>query len=192
MSFKRKPTALEKGGASHPVATVAFYGPDDQHATKVVVGIVLREGAEASVVEKRSSKTDAMNGDDGERRRILLRTSSFFLRHVLRPGCLLAFALLTSGCTRRTEVVSCAVESLGLCHEWSERTEAEGRELREAVCHKSDERYSEKPCPRDDVMGTCEVSKTLERTIWYRGHAPEGFDVAAACHSAGGTWQPAS
>jgi hypothetical protein len=29
------------------VATVAFYGPDDAHATKIAVGIVPAEGAEA-------------------------------------------------------------------------------------------------------------------------------------------------
>ena len=36
-----------KGFCGYPVATVAFYGPDDTRATKVSVGIVAHEGADA-------------------------------------------------------------------------------------------------------------------------------------------------
>ena len=35
-----------KGFRGYPVATIALYGRDDQRATKVAVGIVMREGAE--------------------------------------------------------------------------------------------------------------------------------------------------
>jgi hypothetical protein len=41
-----------KGFCGYPVATVAFYGPDDTHATKVSVGIVIYEGADADPVER--------------------------------------------------------------------------------------------------------------------------------------------
>lgn len=41
-----------KGFRGYPVATVAFYGPDDKRATKVVVGIIEREGLHADVLEK--------------------------------------------------------------------------------------------------------------------------------------------
>lgn len=44
-----------RGFRGYPVATVAFYGPDDQHATKVAVGIVRTEGAEADPLERWSS-----------------------------------------------------------------------------------------------------------------------------------------
>jgi hypothetical protein len=37
----------DKGFCGYPVATVAFYGPDDTSATKVSVGIVAHEGADA-------------------------------------------------------------------------------------------------------------------------------------------------
>ena len=33
-----------KGFRGYPVATVGFYGPDDERATKVVVGIIEGEG----------------------------------------------------------------------------------------------------------------------------------------------------
>ena len=36
----------------YPLATLAFYGPDDQHASKVVVGIVVRNGAEPDPLRK--------------------------------------------------------------------------------------------------------------------------------------------
>ena len=35
-----------KGFRGFPVATVAFYGPDDQRASKLVIGIISHEGAE--------------------------------------------------------------------------------------------------------------------------------------------------
>src|SRR5258706_1030363 len=35
------PKRARKGFRGYPVATIAFYGPDDRHATKVAVGIVL-------------------------------------------------------------------------------------------------------------------------------------------------------
>jgi hypothetical protein len=41
-----------KGFRGYPVATVAFYGPDDRRATKVAVGIVTREGAEPDFLER--------------------------------------------------------------------------------------------------------------------------------------------
>ena len=42
----------KKGFKGYPVATVAFYGPDADRATKVAVGIVLSEGAEPAALER--------------------------------------------------------------------------------------------------------------------------------------------
>jgi hypothetical protein len=41
-----------KGFRGYPVATIAFYGPDDRRATKVAVGIATREGAEVDFLER--------------------------------------------------------------------------------------------------------------------------------------------
>lgn len=53
---RRKPNPLTKkscrGFGGYPVATVAFYGPDDKTATKVAVGIVRHEGAEADELQR--------------------------------------------------------------------------------------------------------------------------------------------
>ena len=42
----------KRGFRGYPVATVALYGPDDQVATKMAVGIVEREGADVSTLER--------------------------------------------------------------------------------------------------------------------------------------------
>ena len=56
MKIKRSTSPLRKkalhGFRGYPVATVAFYGPDDTRATKVAVGIVIQEGAEPSALER--------------------------------------------------------------------------------------------------------------------------------------------
>jgi hypothetical protein len=41
-----------RGFRGYPVATIAFYGPDNTRATKVAVGIVPGEGAEPELLER--------------------------------------------------------------------------------------------------------------------------------------------
>lgn len=45
--IRRRPSPLQKKARKsfqgYPVATIAYYGPDDRHATKVAVGIVKEE-----------------------------------------------------------------------------------------------------------------------------------------------------
>lgn len=58
-----------RGFRGYPVATVAFYGPDDQQATKVAVGIVPAEGADADPLQRWFSEaTDARSDPDIARR----------------------------------------------------------------------------------------------------------------------------
>ena len=56
MKIKRPKSQLKKkadrGFRGYPVATVAFYGPDDKCATKVAVGIVQNEHDEADRMER--------------------------------------------------------------------------------------------------------------------------------------------
>jgi hypothetical protein len=47
----------DKGFCGYAVATIAFYGPDDTRATKVSVGIVAHEGADADPIERWFCKT---------------------------------------------------------------------------------------------------------------------------------------
>jgi hypothetical protein len=41
-----------RGFRGYPVATIAFYGPDEQRASKAAVAIVNAEGAEPAVLER--------------------------------------------------------------------------------------------------------------------------------------------
>jgi hypothetical protein len=52
-----------KGFCDYPVATVAFYGPDDTRAAKVAVGSVAHEGAGANAVERWFCKTTDVRTD---------------------------------------------------------------------------------------------------------------------------------
>jgi hypothetical protein len=47
-----------KGFRGFPVGTVAFYGPDDQRASKLVIGIINHEGAEPKLLRWYSDNSD--------------------------------------------------------------------------------------------------------------------------------------
>ena len=57
----RNTNSLKKLGRKefrgYPIATIAYYGPDNQHATKVAVGIVEFENSEPSLLERWYSET---------------------------------------------------------------------------------------------------------------------------------------
>jgi hypothetical protein len=52
-----------KGFRGYPVATVAYYGPDAERASKVAVGIVLSEGEEPAELERWSSEENDVRAD---------------------------------------------------------------------------------------------------------------------------------
>lgn len=47
----------KKGLRGYPIATVAYYGPDSQFATKVAVGVIMSENEEANMIERWYSKS---------------------------------------------------------------------------------------------------------------------------------------
>jgi hypothetical protein len=58
-----------RGFRGYPIATIAFYGPDDKRASKVAVGIVNADGAEPAALERWFSeegdvRIDAAVGSD--------------------------------------------------------------------------------------------------------------------------------
>jgi hypothetical protein len=68
MKIKRRLDSPLKRMARHgfrgyPVATVAFYGPDDDLASKVAVGIAEYEGAEVSTLERWFAKEQDVRTD---------------------------------------------------------------------------------------------------------------------------------
>lgn len=70
MTFRERHKAAlwkraRRGFSGYPLATVAFYGPDDKAATKVSVGIVRAEGEEPVALERwLSETTDVRNEHD--------------------------------------------------------------------------------------------------------------------------------
>ena len=57
MKFKRRSDSplkkkARRGFQGYPVATIAFYGPNDQRASKVAVGIVTKEDADPDALER--------------------------------------------------------------------------------------------------------------------------------------------
>jgi hypothetical protein len=73
-----------KGFRGYPVGTVAFYGPDDRHASKVAVGIALAEGAEVTELERWFSDTGDVRDDVG----ITSAIEAFLDRHGVRSVAL--------------------------------------------------------------------------------------------------------
>ena len=61
---KRLSKRAKKGFRGWPVATVALYGPDDTMATKLTVGIVPAEDAEATDLRRWLSKDQTDIRDD--------------------------------------------------------------------------------------------------------------------------------
>ncbi len=57
MRYKRRSDSLLKkkarrGFQGYPVATVAFYGPNDKNASKVAVGILTKQDADPDILER--------------------------------------------------------------------------------------------------------------------------------------------
>jgi hypothetical protein len=60
---KRLDKRAKKGFRGYPVATVALYGPDDTMATKLTVGIVPAENAEATHLQRWFSEGSDIRND---------------------------------------------------------------------------------------------------------------------------------
>lgn len=65
----------KRGFKGYPIATIAFYGPDEQRASKLAVGIVFREDAEPDILKRWHSGVSDLRYDHdvGEEVKELLR-----------------------------------------------------------------------------------------------------------------------
>jgi len=69
-----------KGFRGYPIGTLAFYGPDDRRATKLVASIVEGEDEEPSVMEKWFSEEEDVRNDIG----VIEQAAAFLERHGAR------------------------------------------------------------------------------------------------------------
>jgi hypothetical protein len=75
--LKRLKKRAKKGARGYPVGTLAFYGPDERRASKMLAAIVEQEGAEPSSMQKWQSET----GDVREEPVMLGEVLTFFEEH---------------------------------------------------------------------------------------------------------------
>lgn len=68
---KRLGKKAKRGFRGWPVATVAFYGPDDTMATKLAVGILPSEGADVAELKTWFSKQGDVRNDGGVAEEVL-------------------------------------------------------------------------------------------------------------------------
>ena len=80
MTRKRK----QKRATRFPIATIAFYGPDDRHASKVVVGIMQSEDSDIDPINRWMSGTTDVRNDP----KIQGKISAFLKEQgVVEVGC---------------------------------------------------------------------------------------------------------
>ena len=72
-----------RGFSGYPVATIAYYGPNDTLATKAAVGIVLAEDQEPSFLERWFSERDDLRQDHEVHEQILAFIRSHDVKSVV-------------------------------------------------------------------------------------------------------------
>ena len=81
MRFKRRSASplkkARRGFRGYPVATIAFYGPNDKNASKVAVGILTKENADPDILERWFAEDRDVRTDPAVAREIL----EFIQRH---------------------------------------------------------------------------------------------------------------
>ncbi len=95
MKIKRTPSRLQKkarrGYQGHPLATVAYYGPDASRASKVAVGIFLQDGEPVSELRRWFSDSSDARWDPDINQQILEFIVTYHVKTVaLNPelmGC---------------------------------------------------------------------------------------------------------
>jgi hypothetical protein len=103
-----------KGFRGYPIATIAFYGPDDKKATKVAVGIVEDEDDEPTVLERWfSEKNDIRMAPD------ILRQVLEFIRSHKVKSVVIADRIL--GCPHEEGKDYPAGSACPVCSFWRDR-----------------------------------------------------------------------
>jgi len=111
-----------RGFRGYPVATVAFYGPDNTRATKVAVGIVPGEGAEPEEMERWFAQEGDVRTDPEIAREIL----EFIERHSAKSVVMTDRII---GCPHQEGVDYPAGQSCPQCPFWSYRDRWTGEVL---------------------------------------------------------------
>src|SRR6267378_4715105 len=104
----------KRGFRGYPVATIAFYGPTAERASKVAVGIVASEGAEPDILETWRSEEHDLRRDD----EIGHEISSFLREHQVMS---VVMADRIIGCPHEEGIDYPEGESCPQCPHWRAR-----------------------------------------------------------------------
>ena len=107
---------------SLPLATIAYYGPDDKFASKVVVGIILQEGDEPAFLERWFSDGADLRSDPAIAQRIL----DFIQEHHVERVAMLDRIF---GCPHEEGVDYPEGESCPECPFWANRDRWTGKPI---------------------------------------------------------------
>ena len=110
-----------KGFRRFPVATLAYYGPDKTRASKVAVGIVLREGAEP-IMSRFFSEQEDVRYDLEIHNKILDLLKTYGVRSVVSSGALM-------GCPHEEGVDYPEGGSCPMCPYWAGRDRFTGERI---------------------------------------------------------------
>ena len=120
-ALKRLTKKTKKGLRGFPLASIAFYGPDDKHASKVAVGVILRRGDEPSEMRRWVSESV----DVRHNQQILTEVIDFLeqagVRSVVMPDRII-------GCPHE-EGVDYEGETCPMCPFWIDRDRWTGEKL---------------------------------------------------------------
>jgi hypothetical protein len=105
-----------------PLATIAYYGPDDKFASKVVVGIILQEGGEPTFLEKWFSDGADLRSDPSTLQRVL----DFIQKHHVERVAMLDRIF---GCPHEEGVDYPEGESCPQCPFWANRDHWTGKPI---------------------------------------------------------------
>jgi len=103
----------KRGMRGYPVATIAYYGPDDQFASKVAVGIVAREGDDVIALERWYSEDVDIRQDPDVTQAILEFIEQYDVKSVLATDGIL-------GCPHEEGIDYPLGESCPECPFWAD------------------------------------------------------------------------
>jgi hypothetical protein len=108
------PGKARKGFRGYPVASVAYYGPDDKFASKVAVGIVLREDGDVAFLERWFSEGADVRFDPS----IIRQIADFVESHNVKS---VAIADRIIGCPHEEGIDYPEGENCSHCPYWANR-----------------------------------------------------------------------
>ena len=109
------------GNCGYPVGTIAFYGPDDTRASKLVASVVPGEGAEPTDMRKWLSETEDLRFSDD----VLAEAAAFLRENGVRTVAMMERII---GCPHE-EGIDYEGETCPRCAFWAERDRWTGEKL---------------------------------------------------------------